>query len=114
MSTAAGIAASGLQAASLALDVSADNVANALTDGFVPGAVAPAERAGGGVTAAVVKEADPLAEVRADRALLAPSRTDLVQEMVNQGRAAAVYRANLAVLRTAQELEAEVVGAVER
>jgi len=51
---------------------------------------------------------DPLAEVRADRALLAPSRTDLVQEMVSQSRAAAVYRANLASLRTAEELELEV------
>jgi len=52
--------------------------------------------------------------VRVDRALLAPSRTDLVQEMVNQSRAAAVYRANLKVLETAQAMEAEVVDAVER
>jgi flagellar basal body rod protein FlgC len=114
MSSASGIAASGMQVAALALDVSANNVANALTDGFVPSEVAPAELVGGGAAASVVKESDPLAEVRVDRALLAPSRTDLVQEMVNQSRAAAVYKANLATLRTAQEMEAEVVDAVER
>ena len=114
MSRAAGIAASGVQAASVALAVSADNVANALTDGFRPAAAAPVELPGGGAAASVVKEADPLAEVRADRALLAPSRTDLVQELVNQGRAAAVYRANLKVLETAQAMESEVVDAVER
>jgi flagellar basal body rod protein FlgC len=114
MSSASGIAASGMNVAALALGVSADDVANALTDGFVPSEVSPAELHGGGATASVVKESDPLAEVRADRALLAPSRTDLVQEMVNQTRAAAVYQANLATLRTAQAMEAEVVGAVER
>jgi flagellar hook protein FlgE len=114
MSSPSGIAASGMNVAALALDVSANNVANALTDGFVPSEVSPAELHGGGAAASVVKESDPLAEVRADRALLAPSRTDLVQEMVNQTRAAAVYQANLATLRTAQAMEAEVIAAVER
>ncbi|HET6438981.1 MAG TPA: flagellar basal body rod C-terminal domain-containing protein [Anaeromyxobacter sp.] len=114
MSSAAGIAASGMQVASTALDVSANNLAIALTDGFVPSAASSTALPGGGAAASVVKESDPLAEVRVDRALLAPSRTDLVQEMVNQSRAAAVYRANLKVLETAQAMEAEVVDAVER
>jgi flagellar basal body rod protein FlgC len=108
MGSASGIAASGLQAAALALDVSANNVANALTEGFVPSHVAPADLDGGGVVGNVVKDPDPMAEVRADRALLTPSRTDLIQEMVTQARAAAVYRANLATLRADQEMESLV------
>jgi flagellar basal body rod protein FlgC len=112
MSSTSGIAASGLQAAALTLDVSANNVANGLTEGFVPSHVEVADLDGGGAVASVVKDPDPLAEVRADRALLAPSRTDLVLEMVTQSRAAAVYRANLATLRTDQELERTLVDAV--
>jgi flagellar basal body rod protein FlgC len=113
MSSTSGIAASGLQVAALALDVSANNVANGLTEGFVPSHVEAADLDGGGAIASVVKDQDPLAEVRADRALLAPSRTDLVQEMVTQSRAAAVYKANLATLRTDQEMEKSLVGALQ-
>ncbi len=107
-----GIARSGVVAAGVDLAVSANNVANALTDGFVPSHAVMSEQPEGGVRADVEKEPapppDPLAEVRADRALLAPSRTDLVQELVSQSRAAAVYRANLATLKTAEELALEV------
>jgi Flagella basal body rod protein len=98
-----GIAQSGLQVASLELAVSANNVANALTDGFVPSRVEERALPGGGVSGGVQQEPDPLDEVRADRALLAPSRTDLVQELLAQSKAAAVYRANLASLRTIDE-----------
>jgi len=112
MSVASGIAASGLQVAGVTLDVSANNVANSLTDGFVPSHVEPADLDGGGAVAQVVREPDPMGEVRADRALLAPSRTDLVQEMVTQARAAAVYKANLATLRTDQEMEGSLVAAL--
>ena len=41
---------------------------------------------------------------RADRALLAPSRTDLVTEVVAQQEATRLYQANLASLKTADEL----------
>ena len=104
MSTLTGIAQSGLQAASLRLDVSAGNVANALTPGFAPSRVGTAEVAGGGVTASVVEGADPAAEARADRALLAASGTDLVAELVAQSQAARLAEANLASLQTADDL----------
>jgi flagellar basal body rod protein FlgC len=107
MSTISGMAQSGLEAASTRLDVSANNVANALTPGFVPSRVDAAEAAGGGVTTSVSKVSD--GEVRADRALLAASGTDLVAEIVGQRQAAVVYRANLATLRMAEELQDEVV-----
>jgi flagellar basal body rod protein FlgC len=114
MGSTSRIAESGLQVAALTLDVSANNVANVLSEGFEPSRVEPEEVQGGGVRAAVVKEHDPLAEVRADRALLLPNSVDLVQEMVNQNRAAAVYRANMASLTTEQELERELVQALEK
>jgi flagellar hook protein FlgE len=103
MNSTFGIAQSGLQVASLELAVSANNVANVETNGFVPSRVEEKTLPNGGVSGDVQQELDPLAEVRADRALLAPSRTDLAQEIVAQIKAAAAYRANLASLRTLDE-----------
>jgi flagellar basal-body rod protein FlgC len=104
MSTIQRIAQSGLEAAARRLDVSANNVANALTPGFVPSRVDSAEVAGGGVTTSVSRTSDPAAEARADRAVLAASGTDLVTEIVAQSQAAALYQANLAALKTGDEL----------
>jgi flagellar basal-body rod protein FlgC len=104
MSTITGIAQSGLEAASRRLDVSASNVANALTPGFVPSRASSAEVAGGGVTSRVDRPSDPSAEARADRALLASSGTDLAAEVVAQSQAARLYEANLAALTTADDL----------
>lgn len=116
MSSTTGIAQTGLQVAAVTLDVSANNVANVLTEDFEPSRVAPEELQGGGVTARVEKvpapQQDPLAEVRADRALLVTDHVDLAQEMVNQSVAAAMYRANLASLQTAQEMEKELADAL--
>jgi flagellar basal-body rod protein FlgC len=104
MSTITGVAQSGLEAASRRLEVSASNVANALRPGFVPSRVASSEVAGGGVTSSVVQGVDAAAEARADRALLASSGTDLASEIVAQSQAARLYQANLATLKTADEL----------
>lgn len=114
MGSTTAVAQSGLQVAGTILDVSANNVANALTDGFEPSRVEPVELEGGGAAPVVTKEQDPMAEVRADRALLVPNRVDLVQEMVNQSRAAALYRANLASLQAAQEMERATIDAIEK
>jgi flagellar basal body rod protein FlgC len=103
MNSVSAIAQSGLRAADVALAVSANDVANVETDGFVPARVEDRALAGGGVTADVRQ--DPLDEVRADRALLAPSRTDLVQEALAQSNAVAAYRANLATLESADETD---------
>jgi flagellar basal-body rod protein FlgC len=109
MSTITGIAQTGLEAASTRLNVSANNVANALTDGFVPSRVSAQEVAGGGVRSTVVKERDPIAEARADAAMLGPSvvsssGTDLVKEIIDQKAATRLYQANVASLKTADEL----------
>lgn len=86
-------------------------MANVETSGFVPSRVEQQTLPGGGV-AGNVQELDPLAEVRADRALLAPSRTDLVQEIASQTRAAATYKANLVSLRTADETTGTLLDAI--
>jgi flagellar basal-body rod protein FlgC len=104
MSTVHGIARSGLDAAARRLEVSAGNLANALTPGYQPARIEASQAAGGGVTTTVSRPADPLAEVRADRALLAASGTDPVAEVVAQSQASALFRANLAALATADEL----------
>jgi flagellar hook protein FlgE len=116
MGSTTGIAQTGLQVAAIALDVSANNVANVLTEDFEPSRVAPEELAEGGVTARVEKlqqPQDPMAEVRADRALLVTDHVDLAQEMVNQSVAAAMYRANLASLQTAQQMEKDLADALK-
>jgi flagellar hook protein FlgE len=113
MSLVSGISRSGLEVASRQLAVSANNVANVGTEGFVPSRVEQRELPGGGVAGDVQQEVDPLAEVRADRALLAPSRTDLAQEMVAQIKAATAYRASLASLRAEQETTGALLDTVK-
>jgi flagellar hook protein FlgE len=116
MASTSGIAQSGLMVAALSVDVSANNIANALTEDFVPSRAVASDVEGGGVTADVERlddparpPADPLAEVRADRALLLPDRVDLAQELVNQSRAAAIYKANLRSLETDQQMQATLM-----
>jgi flagellar hook protein FlgE len=104
MSSILSIAQSGLQVAAQRLAVSANNVANALTDGFEPSRVVAEELAGGGVTGSVQAANDPAVEGRIDGAIVGlSSRADLAEEMVSQMQAAAAFRANLASLRTADD-----------
>ena len=102
MTSTFAIAQSGLLAAETRLGVSAHNVANALTDDYTPVRVDAREVAGGGVAAAPVPADDPAVAARLDAAHLAG--TDLAGEMVAQMTAAAAFRANLATLRTADEM----------
>ncbi len=103
MNSVFGIAQSGLQIETLRLAVSANNVANTSTDGFVPSRVEAQEVREGGVVGQVSKENDPGVESRIDQAIISLSGTDLEKETVNQVLAAASFRANLATLRTAGE-----------
>ncbi len=103
------IAQSGLQVESLRLAVSANDVANAQTDGFQPAQVIATARPGGGVDGAVAPASDPVAAARADRAVLAPSRTDLAREVVTQLQAANAYRANLESARTSSDVFATLL-----
>jgi flagellar basal body rod protein FlgC len=100
------IAVSGLQAQSARLHSSAHNVANLLTDNFIPQRVDLKARPGGGVQARVSssQQAGPARfDVETGAALGKYSGTDLAEEALTQISASRAYEANLAVLRAEQE-----------
>jgi hypothetical protein len=90
MNSTFSIARSGMQAAQFSLDVSAHNIANALTPGFRRQQVVPQTQAEGGVTVTLsqaAQEGDAVAE-------------DLVQQRLSGH----LFAANLATLRTADRM----------
>jgi flagellar basal-body rod protein FlgC len=127
MSTALSIAASGMAAASLRLEVSAGNVANALTTGplptaagsnaasypkaYVPQRVDQVALAGGGTAATVqpvspssVPRYDPSAPNADPNGLVAAPNVDLANEAVRQILARYSFAANAAVARAVEKL----------
>ena len=80
------VALSGMNAAMLHLDTSANNIANSLTQGYRRLSVAQQAAAGGGVTTEVV---------RADAA-----GASMADDIVAQMSASYVFKANLKVLQT--------------
>ncbi|MBX3608861.1 MAG: flagellar basal body rod protein [Hydrogenophaga sp.] len=86
MISALSTATSGLQAASLRLDASAHNVANAMTPGFRREEVRASARAEGGVEAHTERAASP--------------GVSLEQEVVDQMAAALSFKANVKVIET--------------
>lgn len=96
-------ALSGMQAASLQLDVAANNVANVSTPGFRPDQVALASAAGGGVAARVVPGPAPvlLAGVPAEAQ---PSGTDLISELETMIAAPIAYAANARIVSTSEQM----------
>jgi flagellar basal-body rod protein FlgC len=121
MSSISTIALSGLNAATRRLDVSASNLANAMTSGALPAAdgtlpsgaprayaplqVVQAEGATGGtqtsvmpVTPSTVATADPSAPFANQDGLVAAPNVDLAQEMIGQLVARYSFAANAKVL----------------
>jgi flagellar basal body rod protein FlgG len=90
-------AVSGMQAASLQLDVAANNVANLSTPGFQPSAVALSSGAGG-VNAQVIPGTTP--------------GTDLLTEMVTLITAPILYDANARVVRLADQTTQNLIDAI--
>ena len=89
---------SGLSSYQFAVDVTANNIANANTEGFTPSQVAFTEvQPGGGVSAST---SAPTAPVSAD----APSATDLATELVNLQMYKIGYEANAKVVQTSDSL----------
>jgi flagellar basal-body rod protein FlgC len=96
---ALGVGLSGVQAYQFALNVSANNIANANTNGFKPATTDFHETAGGaGVFATISPTASALA------AGDAPSQTDLTSEMVNLLQYKIGYEANAKVVQTQSDL----------
>lgn len=96
-SSVSAIASSGLRAAQMRVDVSANNVANASTPGFRPQSVQEEAVPGQGGVAARVK---PATGAQGGDAAAAPSGTSLEGEAVDQLSASYAFTANLQVLRT--------------
>jgi flagellar basal-body rod protein FlgC len=104
------IATSALRCETQSLNQSAHNVANALTDGFEAQRVVPREAPGGGVQAGLAPTYGPAGTVtRDDGSVATNSNTDLGQERVTQLASLRAYQANIAVLRTSDEMLSELV-----
>jgi|SRR6516165_3503150 flagellar basal-body rod protein FlgC len=117
MNAAFAIAKSGMQAASLRLDVSASNVANMSSDGPLPDATNATafppdqvEVAGGtaaqasNVSPSYVPAYDPGAPYADKNGMVAAPNVDLTNEVVQQMTAAYEFAANARVLQTASQM----------
>jgi flagellar basal-body rod protein FlgC len=130
MSIASSIAVSGLNAASLRLQVAASNIANALSDGPLPGVPNPenfpsaytplrvnqTDVAGGGtsasvgaVTPATVSTFDPTAPFANSDGLVASPNVDLASEMIQLLIARYNYAANAQVIRADAQMSAALL-----
>src|SRR6476646_567396 len=130
MSIASAIAVSGLNVASLRLQVAASNIANALSDGPLPGtpnpenfpAAYPALRlnqtdlVGGGTTATVsavspatVPSYDPSAAFADAKGMVARPNVDLANEFVQLLIARYTYAANAQVIRADAQMSAALL-----
>ncbi len=121
MINAIGIALSGLNAASQQIDASAANIANAGDAGsltnpsqapYTPVTVQQTTGAGGSVNTVVVPKTppfvpafDPSSPFANSSGLVGEPNVDLTQEAVNIDVAKTAYRANLAVIKTAKEMD---------
>ena len=129
MSIASTIAVSGLSAASLRLQVAASNIANASSDGPLPGAPNPenfpsaysalqvnqVDNLGGGTSVSVTNVApttvatyDPSAPYAYGRGMVASPNVDLANELVQVLIARFSYAANAQVIRA----DAQMSGAL--
>ena len=121
MNPVSAIALSGLTAAARRVEVSASNIANQSSHGALPGvdgpaAYAPLEvqlvtQAGGGVSASIAPSAraallayDPQSAFANARGYVAAPAVDLTDETLNLALASYDFAANLAVIRTADDM----------
>lgn len=100
------VSSSGLDVQARRIEASANNLANASTEGFRTTEIRSTEVKVGGARAEVLPGRAGTAPIDGGPA---PSGTDLVEEIVNQSSAVAAYRANAAVVRTADEAEKDLI-----
>lgn len=130
MNSISSIAQSGLAAASLQVQVAANNIANASSSGPVPGTpnaadypkayvaerVSQTQAAGGGVNARItnaangtVEQSDPTAPYADSRGMVASPNVDIVGEVVGLLTAKISFAANVAVLRTYSDMQKTLI-----
>ena len=105
MSQVSTIARTGMQAAEARAERSARNVANVNTDGYLASRVTTQEARDGGVTYRSVPNDTPKLTYNRDGRQAAMSNTDLAQETVERIGAASAFKANLAVLKTDDDMK---------
>lgn len=126
---AIGTALSGIRAATLRLDASANNIANVNSTGpasasanqsgaqvYQPLAVQQSPLENGGVSAQVVRSGkpavpryDPASPYADAQGMIATPDVDLVSEMIDQLTAKLTYDANLSVVKTADEMQQSLI-----
>ena len=106
----AAIASSGMRLESQRLAQSAANTANVETPGYTAQRIVGASRAGGGVSAQSLPTYGPRGlRVESDGSVSETSNTDLVDEQVTQLSSLRAFQADVAVLRTGDEMLGELI-----
>ncbi|MGR3219059.1 MAG: flagellar basal body rod C-terminal domain-containing protein [Candidatus Anammoxibacter sp.] len=104
-----GISQSGIRAASDALRVSANNIANINTNSFKKDIVNLRD-VKGGVEANISKSTEPGAKFKTDAGTIVErSNVDLTKEIVNQIVAKHQFTANTTALKTSLETDSEIL-----
>lgn len=99
------VAFSGTQVETQRLVTTANNIVNMNTDGFRTGRVVGSEQAGGGVRGTLAGDSGPPSpRTLRDGVVVTLSNTDLAAEFVNQLTSVAAYRADMTVIKTADEM----------
>ncbi len=101
---AMGISHSALRVETQRVATTANNIANMNTHGFRAGRVVSVEQPTGGVSAMVEDSGAPTPIGFQGGEIVELSNTDLATEVVTQKMAVASYKANLAVIRTADQM----------
>lgn len=104
---AIGIAQSGLTAASERLHISAVNIANANTPGYTPGQAVHTSVASGGVKTAL-HQPDDIFPVPAG---MGEPGMDLMSQLAEHVQALNAFKANLAMIESAEEMMVSVLDA---
>jgi flagellar basal-body rod protein FlgC len=106
----AAIASSGMRLESQRLAQSAANTANVETPGYEARRIVAASRSGGGVIGTSVPTYGPRGvRMEADGGVTQLSNTDPIDETVTQLSSVRAFQANVAVLRTADEMIGELL-----
>jgi len=115
------IALTGLQAASKSVEASASNIANASTAGYTPLQTQQSDKGGQGVASSFVAKNPPFTPSYAPDSPLADAQgyvnapnVNLVEETLTLKAAEISYKANLSVIKTADEMSAELLKSFDR
>lgn len=105
-----GASLSGLRASLEKIDASANHVANLGTDGFKKDQVLLKEGVAGGVVVEIAKSTEPGPFYQSPRGeLVEASNVDLAEEATQQILAKYAFSANLATIKTTDEMQKSVI-----